>query len=254
MIIDRRTFLGNLGHDGPGGRAAAPARVGRAGRAGHLVRGPAPRRGHLQRAGRHDRVADQRRRHRRRRQPERRSSGGLHRRHPRALRPGHRPADQHASSRRPHGRQTRPSGRSSARSWPTENSADWQRQTSEQTGSADPFPDVTFTDVWETNRRRRDDRGPPPRRGAHERRRRPDVPAGQRRAHGRPDVQPPAPLRGSVVGGADRGLDRHAGTGGRRARRRHHLCLRARQPRRRRDRDRGGPQPPRATTSAPRSS
>ncbi len=31
-----------------------------------------------------------------------------------------------------------------------ENSADWQRQTTQQTGSADPFPDVTFSDTWET--------------------------------------------------------------------------------------------------------
>ena len=31
-----------------------------------------------------------------------------------------------------------------------ENSASWQRQTTQQTGQADPFPDVTFTDVWQT--------------------------------------------------------------------------------------------------------
>ena len=31
-----------------------------------------------------------------------------------------------------------------------ENSASWQRQTTEQTGSVDPYPDVTFTDEWQT--------------------------------------------------------------------------------------------------------
>ena len=162
-------------------------------------------RGHLQRPGRHHRVARQRGRDPDRRQPERRRGGGLHR--------GHRGAGRRTPSTSWSTRittatmsaATRRSGRWSAPSSPTRTAPCGSVGTAEQAGNEDSqaYPDETFADEWRTTIGDETVVARYHGAGHNERRLRGDLRAGQRGAHGRPDVQSPAPVRRPVLRRAD---------------------------------------------------